>query len=550
MATDSDDRGARRSIDPLQRRYRSIFDSASVGLWDTDLSRVRAYLDALDTGGLEVEAYLQAHREHLAHVATLWSFREVNDAALTSLRCKRSELPGSLGEIVRRTSEDAWLSLLTAVAQGAARFETELRLNHHQGDTHVLMSMTLPRDDADLAHVVVSMLDITERKRLERELWTAQRMEAIVHLTGGVAHDFNNSLMVISSYAGFVLDQLPEGNAARDDVKIIQDSAARAAELTNQLLAFGRRQVQQLEIMSLNGVVAELDKMLQRVIGEDIELVTRLDPEIGWVKADRLQVEQILMNLAVNARDAMPSGGRLTIETANADIDAAAARSKGDQVPVGSYAMLAVRDSGVGMDAATRERIFEPFFSTKDRGRATGLGLSTVYGIVMQSQGHIAVHSEPGRGSAFEIYLPRVQEHGDGRHERAASRTPPARGETVLLVEDEELVRVAARRILEKHGYAVLEAHHGPDALELCARHEAPIDLMITDVVMPRMNGRDLAVQMKQLRPTMKVIYVSGYADNAIARDGSLPPGSVYIQKPFSPDTLLRKVREQLDCAG
>jgi two-component system, cell cycle sensor histidine kinase and response regulator CckA len=549
MATESDDRGARRSIDPLQRRYRSIFDSASVGLWDTDLSRVRAYLDALDTGGLEVEAYLQAHREHLAHVATLWSFREVNDAALTSLRCKRSELPGSLGEIVRRTSEDAWLSLLTAVAQGAARFETELRLNHDQADTHVLMSMMLPRDDADLEHVVVSMLDITERKRLERELWTAQRMEAIVHLTGGVAHDFNNLLMVISSYAGFVLDQLPEGNAARDDVKIIQDSAARAAELTNQLLAFGRRQVQQLEIMSLNGVVAELDKMLQRVIGEDIELVTRLDPEIGWVKADRLQVEQILMNLAVNARDAMPNGGRLTIETANADIDAAASRGKDDQVPVGSYAMLAVRDSGSGMDAATREHIFEPFFSTKDRGRATGLGLSTVYGIVMQSQGHIAVQSEPGRGSAFEIYLPRVDEHTAGTR-RQAGRALPARGETVLLVEDEELVRVAARRILEKHGYAVLEAHHGPDALELCARHQEPIDLMITDVVMPRMNGRELAAQMAQLRPTMQVIYVSGYADNAIAQDGMLPAGTVYIQKPFSPDTLLRKVRDLLDRPG
>jgi signal transduction histidine kinase/CheY-like chemotaxis protein len=542
---DSDDRNPKRSTDPLQRRYRSIFDSASVGLWDTDLSRVRAYLDALDTRGLEVEAYLLAHPDQLARVATLWSFREVNDAALRSLHCTRSELPDSFGEIVHGVSEDAWLSLLTAVAQGAPRFETELRLAPEQGDTHVIVSMTLPRDDADLEHVVVSMVDVTERKRLERELWSAQRMEAIVHLTGGVAHDFNNLLMVISSYAGFVMEQLPEGNAAREDVKVIQDSAARAAELTNQLLAFGRRQVQQLEIMSLNGVIAELDKMLQRVIGEDIELVTRLDARLGWVKADRLQIEQILMNLAVNARDAMPNGGKLTIETANVDIDAAAARSKGEQVPVGSYAMIAVRDSGTGMDAATRERIFEPFFSTKERDRATGLGLSTVYGIVMQSQGHIAVQSELGCGSTFEIYLPCVEE-GASTY-RAVPRTLPPSGETVLLVEDEELVRVAARRILERHGYVVLEAHHGPHALELCARHDEPIDVMITDVVMPKMNGRELAAQMAQLRPKMKVIYVSGYADNAIAQDGVLPPGTAYIQKPFSPDTLLRKVRDLLD---
>jgi signal transduction histidine kinase len=548
VGSDSDDRISGRNVDPLQRRYRTIFDSASVGLLETDLVGVRAYLDGLDTRGVEIAAHLSAHPEDDARAAALWSIREINDAALKLLGRDRGDPPESLGELVRAASESAWLALLAAVAQGEAGFETELRFARSEGDAHVLVSLSIPRDEGDLGNVVVSMLDISERKRLERQLWTAQRMEAVVHLTGGVAHDFNNLLMVISSYAGFVMDQLPEGSPAREDVQVIQDSAARAAELTNQLLAFGRRQVQQLEILNLNGVVSALDKMLRRVIGEDIDLVSALDPELGWVKADRMQVEQILMNIVVNARDAMPQGGRLVIDTANAEVDAAAARALDDQVPPGSHVMLAVRDSGTGMDEATRLRIFEPFFTTKERTRATGLGLSTVYGMVKQSDGHIFVSSELGRGTCFQIYYPRVEETGAGGH--AALRAGGLRGrETVLVVEDEELVRVAARRILERHGYVVLEAADGPAALALSEQHEAAIELMITDVVMPKMNGRELARRIVALRPTIKVIYVSGYADDAIGEDRLLRGGAAYLQKPFSPDALLRKVRELLDPA-
>jgi len=536
-----------RSISTGERRYRSIFDSASVGLWETDLSQLRAYLDRLDTQGLEIEAHLRTHRELVAGAAALWPIREVNDAAVRQLGRRRDDLPASLGEIVRNVSESAWLSLLTAIAQGASTFETELALERLDGDQHLLVSMTLPRDERHLDHVVVSMLDVTERKRLERELWTAQRMEAIGHLTGGVAHDFNNLLMVISSYAGFVLDQLQTESQAREDVKVIQDAASRAAELTNQLLAFGRRQVQQLEIVNLNLVVGELDKMLRRVIGEHIELAIGLDRELGWVKADRLQMEQILMNLAVNARDAMAQGGQLSIQTTNVQVDSSIARAKGDQVPVGSYVMVSVSDTGIGMDEPTQLRIFEPFFTTKERGRGTGLGLSTVFGIVKQSDGHIWVQSELGRGTTFEVYLPRVEESGNVI-QRAAQTSPPPGRETVLLVEDEQMVRAAARRILERHGYCVLEASHGREALALCEEQGATIDLMITDVVMPHMSGYELARQLAARRPQLKVIYVSGYSDSTAAEHGAVDAESMtFIQKPFAPDTLLRKVRELLD---
>lgn len=547
---DSDGQQRIRRPDPIERRYRNMFDTTSVGLLETDLSRVRAFLDGIDTQAREIETHLVAHPDQAAEAALLWSIRDSNTAALRLLGgCRRDELPASFGEILRGASQNAWIGLLTAVAQGASAFESEICLSRLDDDRHLFISVAIPRDDADLGHVVVSMLDITERKRLERELWTAQRMEAIGQLTGGVAHDFNNLLMVIGSYAGFVMDQLDQASPAREDVKVIQDAAARAAELTNQLLAFSSRQVQQLEILDLNVAAADLDRMLRRVLGEHIELRAALDPQLGLVKADRLQIEQVLMNLAVNARDAMPSGGDLTIATSNVRVDAAAARARGDGLPIGDYVVISVSDSGVGMDEATRARIFDPFFSTKERGRGTGLGLSTVYGIVKQSQGHICVQSEPSHGSTFEIFLPRVAETGTAAY-TPALRSQPAGCETVLLVEDEQLVRLAARRILERHGYRVLEAQHGREALELCTRHEGAIDLMVTDVVMPQMNGRELARQLTGLRPTLKVIFVSGYADDVIAQYGPLDADMAFIQKPFSPDTLLRKVRDLLDPAS
>jgi nitrogen-specific signal transduction histidine kinase/ActR/RegA family two-component response regulator len=393
---------------------------------------------------------------------------------------------------------------------------------------------------------VVCLLDMTERKRLEHELWAAQRMEAIGHLTGGVAHDFNNLLMVIGSYAGFVQDQLAPGSTALEDVQVIKEATDRAAALTQQLLAFGRRQLQQLELMDLNNVVSELEKMLRRVIGAHIRFSTSLASGLGLVKADKLQIEQILMNLCVNARDAMPDGGQMAIATANASVDAAESRRLGGEVPPGAYVRLSVTDDGIGMDAAVRARIFEPFFTTKERGRGPGLGLSTVYGIVKQSQGHIWVESQPGKGACFAIYLPRLEERSAIRDPQRHSSAPERRA-TVLVVEDEELVRTAARRILELSGYRVLEAAHGHAALELCEqRPELAIELVVTDIVMPEMNGQELARRLAVSRPNIKVIYVSGYADDALPHHGSLAPPTAYLQKPFTPDTLLTKVREVL----
>jgi signal transduction histidine kinase/CheY-like chemotaxis protein len=536
-----------KSLSDRERRYRSIFAAASVGLIETDLSRVKHWLEALG-GAEDMREQLEAEPKAVAAAADMWPIREINDAGLRVIGARdRSDLPRSFGDLLRDASSSAWLDLLLAIASGETRFEAELTLQTAEGERSALLTMSLPRASEEFAHVVVSMLDLTERKRLQRDLWAAQRMEAIGSLTGGVAHDFNNLLMVIGSYAGFMLDQLPEGHSARDDAKVIQDATERAALLTNQLLAFSRRQVQRLEPLNLNDAVAELERMLRRVIGAHIAVQTRRDPELGLVRADRTQIEQVLMNLAINARDAMPKGGTITVETANAEISEPYVPNAGEQVPPGSYVMLALSDTGTGMDEETRLRIFEPFFSTKERGRGTGLGLSTVYGIVKQSGGHIWVHSELGHGTAFKIYLPRIESDQYGLGSDAMSMAPPRGDETVLLVEDEERVRMAARRILERHGYHVLEAGDGEQALRVSGGYGEVIHLMITDMVMPRMSGDELAHKLAALRPAMKVIYVSGYTEDAVTRRGVLEASTAYVQKPFSPASLLRKVREILD---
>jgi signal transduction histidine kinase len=540
-----------RSLSARERRYRSIFNSAPVALWETDLSRLKEWLDSLVAQGVDVAQNLAADPKLGEEAAEWWPVHDVNEAALRLFGARRKQdLPTSLGDAVREASEAGWHDLLVALARGDSVFEAELTLETFGGVRAVLVTMTIPSERADLGNVVVSMVDLTERKRLERELWAAQRMESIGHLTGGVAHDFNNILMVIGSYAGFLLEQFNEGDSGRDDVKVIQEATERAATLTNQLLAFSRRQVQQLEIISLNDAVNDLQKMLRRMIGEDIELITVVAKPPGMVKADRTQIEQVLMNLAVNARDAMPSGGKLTVETANVHLDGAYSRDKTEEVPPGEYVMLAISDTGTGMDEQTRLHIFEPFFSTKERGRGTGLGLSTVYGIVKQSRGYIWVYSELDHGTTFKIYLPRVEESGAPVRTSLAPTAAFLGRETVLLVEDEDSVRRAGRRILEKHGYHVLEACHGVEALEVCRTHTGPIQVMVTDVVMPQMNGLDLARQVAGLRPDMRVVFVSGYTENAVAHHGALEPGTAYVQKPFSPHALLRKLREVLDVRG
>ncbi len=416
-----------------------------------------------------------------------------------------------------------------------------------------ISTATLQSADGKPSGLVAIYTDITDRRRAEEELRRsqeelrqAQKMEAVGRLAGGIAHDFNNLLTAILSYSEMLLGELPGSDPMREDLEQIRQAGSRAAELTNQLLAFSRRQLLQLRSVSLNEVVTSVDRILRRLIGEDIELHTELASDLRLTRADPGQLEQVLLNLAVNSRDAMRLGGRLTIRTANAEVGHGAAARWGRLEP-GAYVTLTVPDTGTGMSAAVQERIFEPFFTTKEQGRGTGLGLSTVYGIVKQVGGDVFVTSTEGVGSIFSIYLPAV----DGVHERQAPTLPavPVRGaaETILLVEDEQLVRNLTREILVRNGYVVLEAADGLDALRAAASYEGAIHLMLTDVVMPRMSGRELVDQIRPVRPQMRVLYVSGYSEEAIVRQGELTPGVELLPKPFTPGVLTAKIREILD---
>ncbi|MGH7521190.1 MAG: response regulator, partial [Gemmatimonadales bacterium] len=380
--------------------------------------------------------------------------------------------------------------------------------------------------------------DVTDQRRLQQQLTQSQKMEAIGRLAGGIAHDFNNLLTVITSYSDLLLEDLRIGDSKRDDVEQVRKAAEGAAALTRQLLAFSRQQVLEPRVISLNAVVENLKKMLQRVIGEDVELATTLASDLRAVKADVSQVEQILMNLAVNARDAMPAGGKITIETGDVEHDPGQGRAP--------FVMLAVTDTGTGMDEATRARIFEPFFTTKEAGKGTGLGLATVYAIVKQAGGFIWVYSEPGHGTSFKIYFPQVNAVAETTPIASAAPLPPG-SETVLLVEDAAAVRAVSKQVLERLGYTVLEAPDGEAALHLARRHHGRIHLLLTDVVMPRVGGRQVAERLLGSRPDMRVLYTSGYTDDSVVRHGMLAGGVPYLQKPFSPDGLARKVREVLN---
>ncbi len=385
--------------------------------------------------------------------------------------------------------------------------------------------------------------DITNQRQLEAQLAQAQKMEAIGRLAGGVAHDFNNLLTVILSYSELLLEDLPAGSSDRDDVTQIRKAAQGASELTGQLLAFSRQQVLQPKVVDLNAAVSGMERLLTRVLPEDIKLRCTTASDTGTIRVDPGQLEQVIMNLAVNARDAMPTGGLLTIETANVDLDAAYLQAHPLAKP-GRYVMLAVTDTGTGMDAATQARIFEPFYTTKEIGKGTGLGLATVQGIVQQSGGFIWVYSEPDHGTVFKIYLPRVDEPASTGD--AATAAPTRGTETVLVVEDVPAVRAVTREMLKRYGYNVLEAADGPTALQLAAGYAEPIDLLLTDVVMPEMNGRDLADRIQAARPATKVLFMSGYTDDAVVRHGILQDGIAYLQKPFTPGSLATKVREVL----
>jgi two-component system, cell cycle sensor histidine kinase and response regulator CckA len=380
----------------------------------------------------------------------------------------------------------------------------------------------------------------------ENELRQSQKMEAIGVLAGGIAHDFNNLLSVILGYGDMLLGDLPADARGREEIEEIVRAGKRAAELTRQLLAFSRRQVLAPKVLDLNVTLEQIDKMFRRIVGEDIVVSAIREPKLWSVKLDPGQIEQVLLNLVINARDAMPTGGTLTLQTSNVVLDASHIGAREDASP-GEHVMLCVSDTGQGMDAATQARIFEPFFTTKEHG--TGLGLSTVFGIVRQSEGHVVVQSEIGRGTSFKLYFPRVAGH-------VASKSGPMKAviergsETILLVEDDDQVRALARHILEHGGYRVLEARDAAEGLELARSHRGPIHLTVTDVVMPRMSGSEMAALLLIDRPDTKILFMSGYTDDTIVRHGVLDAGIAFLQKPLTPDGLVRKVREVLDGTG
>jgi two-component system cell cycle sensor histidine kinase/response regulator CckA len=389
--------------------------------------------------------------------------------------------------------------------------------------------------------------DITERKRLEIHFLQSQKMETVGRLAGGVAHDFNNILTVIKGYSQLSLSQIKEGHPLKGNIEEISRATERGEDLTHQLLAFSRRQIMDLKVLNLNALVDGLGKMLRRVIGEDIEMVTVLADDLGRVKVDPGQIEQVILNLAVNARDAMPNGGKLTLETANVELDEFYARSRISVIP-GRYVMVSVSDTGCGMSPEVREQIFEPFFTTKKEGKGTGLGLSTVYGIIKQSGGNVWVYSEPGQGTTFKIYLPRVEEEADALPSWGDTGQPLKGSETVLLVEDEAPVRELAARILREQGYKVLKASNGKEAMRIGRKHiEEKIHLLLTDVVMPLMGGKELYDQFIALHSEAKALFVSGYTDITLTHQALFKPGAPFLQKPFSPTNLAKKVREVLD---
>jgi PAS domain S-box-containing protein len=392
------------------------------------------------------------------------------------------------------------------------------------------------------------LLDITGRRHLEEQLRQAQKMEAVGMLAGGVAHDFNNLLTIITGYSQLILNSIGAEDPNRHSVEQIMKAGERAAALTKQLLAFSRRQVLQPRVLELNKLVTGLSTMLQRLIGEDIDLRLVLPPNLGRVSADPGQIEQVLMNLVVNARDAMPKGGVLTLETANVTLDSNYAKAH-IAVRSGSYVMIAVSDTGSGMDDATKARLFEPFFTTKGSGKGTGLGLSTVFGIVKQSGGSVEVYSEQNRGTSVKVYLPRIDQ--PVVLERKESRRKTARGsETVLVVEDDEMVRTLVRETLERDGYKILDAPGPIEAQRISEQHPEPIQLLVTDVVMPKVSGRELAQLLTGKRPGMKVLYMSGYTDNAVVNSGILRKEVAFLQKPFTPQALTEKVRDVLEGDG
>jgi two-component system cell cycle sensor histidine kinase/response regulator CckA len=511
----------RRSVDLVEseRLYRSTFDGAPVGIVHVGLDgrwlRVNQRLcDLLGYAAEELQTVSgnEAALFSEAVVGEVESYRRMAEGTLDRYRIDEKQYKRSDGTLV-------WARVNVSVHRDS---------------------------EGNAAHFIKVIEDITERRALESQMRQASKMDAVGQLASGIAHDFNNLLSVILSYSHLLAADLKEGDPMRADLNEIQGAGLRAVALTRQLLAFSRQQVLQPQIVNLTEIVGGLENMLRRLIGEDVELTVIGNTGVGKILVDPGQVEQVIVNLAVNARDAMPRGGKLTLETSEVVLDASYAAEHVGARP-GPHVMLAVSDTGIGMDKATQARMFEPFFTTKEVGKGTGLGLATVFGIVRQSEGTIGVYSELGKGTVFKIYFPTAVGAVARRSSNRPSESRSLRGaETILVVEDDERVRLLACTILRKLGYHVLDAQSGGDAFLLCEQHTATIHLLLTDVVMPRMSGRELAERLLIVRPTMKVLYMSGYTNDSVVRHGILDSTIAFIQKPITPETLARKVRGAL----
>jgi PAS domain S-box-containing protein len=523
--------------------------------WAKTNEHLRLELEQHERAKQALEASEQRYRDLIENAGDIiythdlqGNFTSLNKAGERYVGYRREEILGTnIVQMVAPESRELVPQLIQPAHPGPEANTYELEAISKQGKRLTLE--VRPRviyEDGRPTGVQGIARDLTERKRLEQQFRQAQKMEAVGRLAGGIAHDFNNLLTIILGYCDVAFDQLPGGTRLGQALEEIAKAGKRAAALTAQLLAFSRRHVLVPQVLDLNTVVSDMDRMLRRLIGEDVNLTSKLGGSLGRVKADRGQIEQVILNLAVNARDAMPQGGSLSIETANVDSDEVGAPA---EVPVksGRYVMFTMSDTGHGMNAEAQAHLFEPFFTTKEPGKGTGLGLATVYGIVKQAGGYVWAQSAPKQGALFKVLVPRIDEVTSGPTPDPRPGELPPGTETILLVEDEEMVRLLLRQILERTGYKVLEARRGSEGLETCERTKEPIHLLLTDVIMPQMSGAELARRLAASHPETRVLYISGYTDGTLSGDGVVPEDAAFLQKPFTPEVLVKKVREVLD---